>query len=124
VTKTATLLAVSRATVSKVIIFNCSILLHCIDLTLRSAFCCLCAMLVNILSSFSLYCHYMFWPNWPSSGVQVVVMKESVAHCNKRQLHKKTRTTYQKAVDSILTTTCTPDGQLGQNMVVTIKRKQ
>jgi hypothetical protein len=24
----------------------------------------------------------MFQPNWPSSGVQVVVMKESAAHCN------------------------------------------
>jgi hypothetical protein len=44
--------------------------------------CRLCATSVNILSSFSLYCcHYMFRPNRPSSGVQVVVMKESAAHC-------------------------------------------
>jgi hypothetical protein len=24
----------------------------------------------------------MFRPNWPSSGVQVVVVKDSAAHCN------------------------------------------
>jgi hypothetical protein len=24
----------------------------------------------------------MFRPNWPSSGVQVVLIKESAAHCN------------------------------------------
>jgi hypothetical protein len=24
----------------------------------------------------------MFWPNWPSSGVQVVIVKNSAAHCN------------------------------------------
>jgi hypothetical protein len=24
----------------------------------------------------------MFWPNWPSSGVQVVMVKDSAAHCN------------------------------------------
>jgi hypothetical protein len=35
-----------------------------------------------IFSSFSLNCHCMFRPNWPSSGVQVVVIKESDAHCN------------------------------------------
>jgi hypothetical protein len=44
-------------------------------------FCRVCAMSVNIVSSFSLYC-YMFRPNRPSSGVQVVVMKKSAAHCN------------------------------------------
>jgi hypothetical protein len=33
------------------------------DLTLRSILCRLCAMLVNILSSLSLYCYYMFRPN-------------------------------------------------------------
>jgi hypothetical protein len=38
-------------------------------------------MSVNILSSFSLYCHDIFWPNRASSGVQVVVIKESAAHC-------------------------------------------
>jgi hypothetical protein len=43
-------------------------------------------MLVNILSLFSLYCHYIFRPNRPSSGVQVVVMEESAAHCNALQL--------------------------------------
>jgi hypothetical protein len=42
-------------------------------------FCSLCATSVNILSSLSLYCHYMFWPNRPSSEVQVVVMKEFAA---------------------------------------------
>jgi hypothetical protein len=47
----------------------------------RSTFCCLCATLVNILLS-SLYCHYMFRCSWPSSVVQVVVMKDSAAHCN------------------------------------------
>jgi hypothetical protein len=26
--------------------------------------------------------HSMFRPNWPSSGVQVAVIKESAAHCN------------------------------------------
>jgi uncharacterized membrane protein len=26
--------------------------------------------------------HYMFLPNRPSSGVQVVVVKDSTAHCN------------------------------------------
>jgi hypothetical protein len=60
---------------------NCSILLHCVDLNLQSTFYCLYAMLVNIHSS-SLYCHHMFLPNWPSSGVQVVVMKDSAAYCN------------------------------------------
>jgi hypothetical protein len=24
----------------------------------------------------------MFWPNWPSSGVQVVMVKDFAAHCN------------------------------------------
>jgi hypothetical protein len=26
--------------------------------------------------------HYMFRSNWPSSGVQVVVVMDSAAHCN------------------------------------------
>jgi hypothetical protein len=39
-----------------------------LELTLRSAFCHLYATFVNILSSFSLYCHYIFRLNW-SSGV-------------------------------------------------------
>jgi hypothetical protein len=44
----------------------------------------LCATSINILSSFSLYCHhYMFRRNRrTSSGVQVVVMKETAARCN------------------------------------------
>jgi hypothetical protein len=45
-------------------------------------FCSLCATSANILSLFSLHCHYMFWSNWPSSDVQVVVTKETAAHCN------------------------------------------
>jgi hypothetical protein len=24
----------------------------------------------------------MFWPNWPSSDVQVVMVKHSAGHCN------------------------------------------
>jgi hypothetical protein len=32
--------------------------------------------------SYSFVRHYMFWPNWPSSGVQVVMVKDSAAHCN------------------------------------------
>jgi hypothetical protein len=32
--------------------------------------------------SFFVYYRYMFRPNCPASGVQVVVMKESAAHCN------------------------------------------
>jgi hypothetical protein len=26
--------------------------------------------------------HYMFRPNWPSSGILVVMVKDSAAHCN------------------------------------------
>jgi hypothetical protein len=26
--------------------------------------------------------HYIFRPNWPSSGVQVVMVKDSAAHCS------------------------------------------
>jgi hypothetical protein len=37
--------------------------------------CHLCPMSVNILS-FSLYCYYMFQPNWPSSGVQDTQIKQ------------------------------------------------
>jgi hypothetical protein len=55
--------------------------LHRSDFVLR-IFCRLCATSVNIFSSLSLYCDYMFRPNRPSSGVQVVTMKESAAHCN------------------------------------------
>jgi hypothetical protein len=60
-------------------VLYCSILLHCEDLTLCSTPCLLCATLINIQSS-SLYCTYcMFRSNWPSSGVQVAVLKESAA---------------------------------------------
>jgi hypothetical protein len=41
----------------------------------------LCATSFSILSSYSSIGHYMFRPNWPSSGVQVVMGKDSVAHC-------------------------------------------
>jgi hypothetical protein len=34
------------------------------------------------LSSCSFIGHYMFRPDWPSSGVQVVMVKNSAAHCN------------------------------------------
>jgi hypothetical protein len=60
----------------------CSILLHCIDLTLHFAFMpSMCNIGYYSLVIF-LYWHYMFWPNQPSSGVQVFVIKESVVHCN------------------------------------------
>jgi hypothetical protein len=49
---------------------------------LRFAFCRICATLVNIHVSFSLYYHYTFRPNRPSSAVQVAVMKDSDAQCN------------------------------------------
>jgi hypothetical protein len=52
------------------------------NLTSQSTFCRLCATSVNILSSSSLHSHYMFRPYGPSSGVQVVVMKDCAAHCN------------------------------------------
>jgi hypothetical protein len=39
-------------------------------------------MLFTSLSSYSFIGHYKFWPNWPSSGVQVVMVKDSAAHCN------------------------------------------
>jgi hypothetical protein len=35
-----------------------------------------------IFSSFPLYFHYMVRPNRASSGVPVVVMKESASHCD------------------------------------------
>jgi hypothetical protein len=39
-------------------------------------------MLFTILSSYSFVGPYTFRPNWPSSGVQVVTVKDSAAHCN------------------------------------------
>jgi hypothetical protein len=46
------------------------------------AFVRLCAMSFTILSSYSFIGHYTFRPNWPSSGVQVVMVKDSAARCN------------------------------------------
>jgi hypothetical protein len=81
--------------------------------------------------------HYMFRPNRPSSGVQVVVVKDSAAHpivvaspynataepqrrcssvCRGSNIVGK-KTALQWAAESLTTTTCTPeDGQLGRNM--------
>jgi uncharacterized protein with PQ loop repeat len=39
-------------------------------------------MLFTILSSYFFIEYDMFQQNWPSSGVQVVKVKEPVAHCN------------------------------------------
>jgi hypothetical protein len=39
-------------------------------------------MSFTVLSSFSSIRHYVFRANWPSSGVQVVMVKYSAAHCN------------------------------------------
>jgi hypothetical protein len=52
-------------------------------LTLRSTFCRLYATSLIFISPllFILY-YYMFRPNRPSWGVQVVAMKESTAYCN------------------------------------------
>jgi hypothetical protein len=62
------------------LILYCSILFHCVGLTLRSTFCHLCATSVNVHLSPSLYCIALHvWPSQPRSGVQVVVMKESAA---------------------------------------------
>jgi hypothetical protein len=58
-----------------------SILLHCIGLT-SELLCHLCATSFTILSSYSFIGHYMFRPNWPYSDVQVVMVKNSTAHCN------------------------------------------
>jgi hypothetical protein len=44
--------------------------------------CRLCATSFTILSSYCSIRHYMFRPNRPSSGVQVVMAKNSAAHCN------------------------------------------
>jgi hypothetical protein len=66
----------------KLLILNYTILLHCVDLTLCPTIFHLCAKSINSPSSSYLYCHYTFRPNLPSSGVKVVVLKESTAHCN------------------------------------------
>jgi hypothetical protein len=58
-----------------------SILLHCTGLTLE-LLCSLRATSFTILSSFFFIGHYMFWPNWPPSDVQVVMVKDPASHCN------------------------------------------
>jgi hypothetical protein len=44
--------------------------------------CRLSATSFTVLFSYSFIGHYMFRPNWPSSGVQVVLRKDSAARCN------------------------------------------
>jgi hypothetical protein len=58
-----------------------SILFHCIYLTYEFL-CRLSATSFIILSSYYLIAQYTFRPDWPSSGVQVVMVKDSAAHCN------------------------------------------
>jgi hypothetical protein len=43
--------------------------------------CHLCAVSFTILFSYTFIGHYMFRPNWSSSGVQVVMVKDSTVHC-------------------------------------------
>jgi hypothetical protein len=63
-------------------VLHCGILLHCVDLSLRFAFMpSMCYVSYYSLVAF-LHCHYMFRPNRPSSGAQVVMIKESAFHCN------------------------------------------
>jgi hypothetical protein len=51
------------------------------DLTLSSAFMPSTCNVGYYSLVVRLYCHYMFQPNRPPSGVQVVVITESAAHC-------------------------------------------
>jgi hypothetical protein len=44
--------------------------------------CCLSATSFTILSSCSFMGQFLFRPNWPPSGVQVVMVKDSAAHSN------------------------------------------
>jgi hypothetical protein len=39
-------------------------------------------MSFTTLSLYSFIGHYIFQPNWPSSSVQVVMVKDSAAYCN------------------------------------------
>jgi hypothetical protein len=41
-----------------------------------------CVTPFTILSSYYFIGHYMFRPNWPSSGVQAVVARDSAVHSN------------------------------------------
>jgi hypothetical protein len=52
-----------------------------LDLT-SQLLCRLCASSFTIPSSSSFIGYCMFRPNWPSSGVQVVMVKGSAAHCD------------------------------------------
>jgi hypothetical protein len=73
-------------------------------------------MSFTILSLYSFIGQYMFRPNRPSSGVQIVLDNDSAAHCNAEE-----RKPHYRAVESLITT-CTPeDGQLGWNMKCPIK---
>jgi hypothetical protein len=58
-----------------------SILLHCIDLTSEFLWR-VSAKPFTFLSSYFCIGDYRFRPNWPSSGVQVVVADGSTSHCN------------------------------------------
>jgi hypothetical protein len=89
-----------------VLILYCSILLHCVDLTLRFAFMpSMCNVGYYSLVVF-LYGHYIFRPNQPSSGIQVMMIikkftafyetqivslyraqKSSPHYCNRSQLN-------------------------------------
>jgi hypothetical protein len=86
-----------------------SILLHCIDLT-SELLCRLCATSFTIVSSYSFIRHYTFRPNWPSSGVQVVMIKYSAAHCN--AVFFLAVVVASGYAESLTISTCTPeDGQ-------------
>jgi hypothetical protein len=61
------------------VIFQHLIALHRSDF---GALCRLSATSLTILSLFSFIGHYMFRPNWTSTGVQVVMVKNSAAHSN------------------------------------------
>jgi hypothetical protein len=61
-------------------ILHYSILLYCVDLTLRSTFAVFVQLwLISTRHLLVVVYHYMFRPNWPSSGVHVVVMTGSAA---------------------------------------------
>jgi hypothetical protein len=58
-----------------------SIPLHCTDPTFGVFVSSMCNV-VKYFCSYSFIGHNMFRPNWPSSGVQVIMLKDSGAHCN------------------------------------------
>jgi hypothetical protein len=57
-------------TLMLIMLYFC-ILLRCLDLT--------CAVERRSPFLYWTLIHYIFWPNWPFLGVQVVVVKESAA---------------------------------------------